>query len=131
MSHHRDELRRICRIAPDDGPFVRELKALLAPDDLTAEVVDLATRTHEPCVKLSDVLLQGGDLLFRSVGTRETHRSPTRRLRTRSRGQVSDFFAQFIFGTHASTLSRWLSIVKRRLDREGAIPSFDIEHVFV
>ena len=28
---HRDELRRICRVEPDDGPFVRELKAVLAP----------------------------------------------------------------------------------------------------
>ena len=36
---HRDELRRICRVEPDDGPFVRELKAVLAPADLVAEVV--------------------------------------------------------------------------------------------
>jgi hypothetical protein len=44
---HRDELRRICRVEADDGPFVRELKAVLAPADLVAEVVYLPTREHE------------------------------------------------------------------------------------
>jgi hypothetical protein len=60
---HRDELRRICRVEPDDGPFVRELKAVLAPDDLAAEVFYLPTREHDASVKGLNVPLQGVNLV--------------------------------------------------------------------
>jgi hypothetical protein len=59
VSRHEDELRRLCQIQAEDGPVVRELKALLGAD-LGAQVVDLTAYKETWRDDVSDDLGSGG-----------------------------------------------------------------------
>lgn len=103
----------MCRIELDDGPFVRELKSVLAPADLATEVFYLPTGKQEAPVEGLDVSLKCRDLLLGCFGAMESHANTPDRPGPRSRQHLPYFVSEFIFGCHAPRLSRLLSYVKR------------------
>lgn len=137
---HRDLLNEKCRIQPDDGPFLRELKAVLAPPlavpNFLSDSVDLAPDHLEGVIETPHIRFKRSDLLLRSLRPMHAYRHPPRSRRPGPGNQIPYHVLDLVLGAHALTLSRFWATVKRfyserpiarHLDRRTSVR---VEHTF-
>lgn len=115
---YRERLDQLCRIAPGDGPCVRELKANLSPPlhvpDFIPQPVDVAPGNQKGVVEPPNIALQRREPLLRCLWPQHTHGRegwPWAGARSDDTHHVFDV----LLSGHRATISRLLSGVKRRL----------------